>query len=687
LFSTLEVIACAAAAALFFTLPGFAIARHVAPALAWPIAPALGLAVQTAATLPIFLLTGFSMPTLAAAALLTVSVSIAALRSLKPGESSVRVPPLAWAAAAVLAIAPMLAILPKGAGDGVILAGPIFDHAKAAIIDEITRSGLPPHNPFFGEPSRLAYYYLWHFAAAELALPLRATGWEADAALTWFTAFASLMLIMGLAVWFSGRPSTALLVPLLCLAASLRPFLLWVFGPELYKYILPNTGFAGWLFQAAWVPQHLTSACCVVLAVVLIGQLAMRPRPLLVAVLALVVAAGFESSTWVGGVTFAIAAPVIGAVVLLLVRPRAPFLLAAAGAAALALVLIAPLARDQFLATAARHGGPALAIEPMNVFEDFISEDVSAIIDLPGYWLILLPIEFAAIYPAGLAALAWLARSRSLGRPERIVMLGLTALIAVSLVVAWLIASTIGENDDLGWRAILPGVLGMTTFAAVGLCCWFRSGARLLAGAAMAMALLALPDGIRLAWEAATGESKPSAASFAATPAMWDAVRRHAGPDDRIANNPLFLDDMTTWPVNISWALLANRRSCYAGKELALAFASLSDDARDAVDAQFVRVFAGEGTAADLRELALRYHCAVVVVTPADGAWKRDPFASSAYYRLVEAEGDRWRIYLTVDARDAYQPTLPSAQSLSSDTSRRLTPASEASAFPRQRAR
>lgn len=656
MFSVPEVIACAVAAAVFFTLPGLAVARHVAPALAWPIAPALGLAVQTAATLPVFLLVGFSMPTVTAAAILTVSASIAALWRLKPGESSVRIPPSAMAAVAVLAVAPLLAILPKATGGGVILAGPIFDHAKAAIIDQITRSGLPPQNPFFGEPPRLAYYYLWHFAAAQLALPLRATGWEADAAMTWFTAFASLMLMMGLAVWLSGHGSTALLIPLLCLAASLRQCLLWVFGPPLYKYVLPNTGFAGWLFQAAWVPQHLTSACCVVLAVVLIGQLAIRPGPLRVAALALVVAAGFESSTWVGGVTFAIAAPVIGAVVLIVTRPRLPLLLAAAIAAALALVLVAPLAHDQFVATAARQGGPTLALEPMNVFEDFISEDVSAVIDLPGYWLILLPIEFPAIYPAGVVALIWLARSRALGPPQRLTMLGLGALVAISLVVAWLVASTIGENDDLGWRAVLPGVLGITTFAAVGLSHWIRSGARAAAAAALAMVLLALPDGIRLVWEGATGDSKPSAAQFAATPAMWEAVRRHAGPEDRIANNPLFLGDVTTWPVNISWALLSNRPSCYAGKELALAFASLSDDERDAVDRQFVRVFAGEGAAADVRELALRYHCAVVVVTPADGAWKRDPFAASPYYRLVEAERDRWRIYLTVDARDEDQP-------------------------------
>ncbi len=91
---------------------------------------------------------------------------------------------------------------------GVHLADPIFDHSKIAIIDAMTRQGLPPVNPVFGAvgaAGRLVYYYLWHFSAAELALPLRVSGWEADIGLTWFTAFASLTLMMGIAVWLSKR--------------------------------------------------------------------------------------------------------------------------------------------------------------------------------------------------------------------------------------------------------------------------------------------------------------------------------------------------------------------------------------------------------------------------------------------------------------------------------------------------
>ena len=122
-----------------------------------------------------------------------------------------------------MAVIPTLAILPKETGDGVVLAGPMFDHAKAAIIDDIARLGLPPDNPFFGAAGdRLAYYYLWYFGAAQFARVLGISGWEADVAITWFTAFASLTLMMGLAAWLSRRAFATLWVGLFALAASLR---------------------------------------------------------------------------------------------------------------------------------------------------------------------------------------------------------------------------------------------------------------------------------------------------------------------------------------------------------------------------------------------------------------------------------------------------------------------------------
>jgi hypothetical protein len=96
----------------------------------------------------------------------------------------------------------------------------------------------------------------------------------------------------------------------------------------------------------------------------------------------------------------------------------------------------------------------------------------------------------------------------------------------------------------------------------------------------------------------------------------------------------------------MSWALFADRSSCFAGRELAIAFVPLSPDRREAINAQFIRVFDGKGTPDDIGDMARKYGCDVVVVVPQDKAWDADPFASSTDYRLAESRAGQWRIYV-----------------------------------------
>ena len=223
-------------------------------------------------------------------------------------------------------------------------------------------------------------------------------------------------------------------------------------------------------------------------------------------------------------------------------------------------------------------------------------------------------------------------------------ILTFAALLVVALVVSWLLASSISDNNDLGWRTVLPAIMLLIVFAAVGVARWVKLS-RLGAMLALSGIALGLPDGAWLTYQFAVGRPATSATAFAASPAIWAAVRRHAAPTDGIANNPLFLQDMTRWPVNISWALLANRRSCFGGNELAVAFAPVSEERRTEINELFTRVFAGTGSAADVTELATNYQCHVVVLTPEDGAFERDPFAASGLYRLAELVPGKWKIY------------------------------------------
>ena len=132
------------------------------------------------------------------------------------------------------------------------------------------------------------------------------------------------------------------------------------------------------------------------------------------------------------------------------------------------------------------------------------------------------------------------------------------------------------------------------------------------------------------------------------------------GPEERVANNPLFLDGMTPWPGNISWALLANRRSCFAGDQLLLAFAPLPTRAtggdRQAVHPRLRRRRHGRRCP---RSLAARYDCALAVVTAQDGAWANDPFAASPLYELVES---RRRRVADLPARSRRRAALDSGE-------------------------
>jgi len=641
---------CALLATAFWTVLGYALARRLLPrALALAAAPVIGWAVFSAVTLPILTLVGFSLPTVTGiAALCLVIAGIALLRSA-PTDPAPIVPAWSYAAAAALALVPASAIVPKFSAGGVHLAAPMFDHAKIAIVDAMTRQGLPPVDPVFGEagaPARLAYYYLWHFSAAELALPLRVSGWEADIGLTWFTAFASLALLMGVAVWLGKRPAAAILVVALAAAASLRMTLSALFGSyTLQPFLATPTGFAGWLFQSAWVPQHLMAASCTVAAILFIVHYAERPTPARLVTLVLLAVAGYESSAYVGGITFAAAALVVAPIVLAGVAParRTGVAIGFAAAALLAVVIAAPFIRDQFAAVAARSDHSPIVIHPFAVLGDLFPPALRRLLDLPAYWLVLVPLELPAAFIAGGLALFTLARGRA-AATERTTVASFAALAGVGLAISWLFASTVGDNNDLGLRAVLPAVLVLIASAAAGMVRAPRR--RLIAGVALAGLVLSLPDAAALIYRQVTGTDVPDAQVFAQTPELWAAVRRHAPPTARVANDPLFLQDLAPWPANLSWALFADRGSCFAGRELVLAYAALPAQRREAINAQFIRVFSGQGSADDVDDMANKYDCDVVVVVPQDGAWTNDPFAASADYRLAESRDGRWRIYV-----------------------------------------
>jgi hypothetical protein len=657
--SSLNVIVCGVGAFIFWGAVGFALSRRITPTtLALSISPALGWAVHSAIALPLYRYLGFTTWTVVVGTAVTLAGALIFLLRAYPkdnGDLASGVSYYAYFLAILLGVIPAFAIFPKISGEVATLAPPIFDHAKVAMIDEMTRLGVPPGNPFFdaaGQGLPLAYYYLWHFSAAEMSLSFNVSGWESDIALTGFTAISSLLVMTGLASWIGGRAAGVWVVPL-ALVGSLYPALKFLVGGSvLYSIIQPPTGFSGWLFQSAWAPQHLASAYCVVLSTYLLVQLAQRPSALLAVVLALVATAGFESSTWVGGFLFAAAAPVVAVILFVDCPPnlRGRFALMTFAAAILVGALAYPFLHDQWISAAGRQSGSPIEFSPYPVFSGWASGELGEILNIPAYWLVALIIEFPAIYVPGLISLLAIAREKTATLPIEQTTKAFLGLTLVSLLVAGYVSINFAENNDLGWRAVLPGVLLLTTFAAIAISRWLASRALWAIGGAFLLLALGLPRSAQLVTEYLRGTPSPSDMAFSATPAMWEAVRRSAAPTDRIANNPQFMERMTPWTVNISWALLSNRRSCFAGRNLALPFTSLPAAEVDAIEEKFRRVFDGQGTPGDVGDLAIRYHCSIAVLTSQDGAWLHDPFANGSYYTLAEEKIGQWKIYNVIEA-------------------------------------
>ena len=156
------------------------------------------------------------------------------------------------------------------------------------------------------------------------------------------------------------------------------------------------------------------------------------------------------------------------------------------------------------------------------------------LLDIPAYWLILLPIELPAAYAAGMIGLTLALRS-AMPRPEKLAVAAFACLAGAGLVASWLLVSTLGENNDLGLRAIIPAEIILIVAAAAGLDARRRI---VIVATALAGLVLSLPDTAEMIRDAVVGKPRPDGKVFAQTPQLWDAVRRYAAPTARVAVIP-----------------------------------------------------------------------------------------------------------------------------------------------------
>lgn len=717
LHTTLAIIV----AFIWYSLPGLGVmrllglmtAKRILPALL--VAPTLGLSTYGSFSLAFTALFGYSKLTLIVSWLLflaivmvwinkqAVTINKQAGVTIKNEDFcsiSNKYSLLLLIGASLCAVIPVMTIFPTLYQDGLFLNGQIADHAKIAIIDAIAREGLLPINPYYtpdGEKIPLIYYYTWYFLASQLKLLAGATGWQADFALSWFTAWASLGFLSALAIRFTKRVFTGGVVLLLSLTEAPANLLPMIFGIRWYNWVhLPTNvhGLELWWTQAAWVPQHLFSALTVVVLIFLVSRIliSQNMQKNYAVMAGLTAAAGFGSSIWVGGVALLFVMPILVVSVICLRLPKINYfttLKTASIALAVCVLFSIPILISQF-------SGPSLAHSEFPFgLGLYTSTNLFQKVPVWGYiahlilfWLQFLPLNLGVIFVWGILALP-LYSSKFL--EERVFQsLSIGSVFGFLLVVQF-IKSTIA-NNDLGWRAVLVPVMLLMVWSAIGLTELFgqkkcitkehlnncattgycnnlvmrwqntfnnhllmgggRDTLLILLTVALTIGILSsfylyrlpdpsyqLPDKQRLAIHKA----------FLKHSEAWTKVRKYAEPTELVQANPDGYASLTPWPTTLPQMLFADRPIAYANPEYAPIFAFRYDKNKQNEQYKLVQnIFSAQPTGEALQYIYNTLKVKVLLVDKFDAVWNSDAIENSGLYQRVYIEDD-YKIYVATE--------------------------------------
>lgn len=351
--------------------------------------------------------------------------------------------------------------------------GMTLDKANhVAVIDAITRTGVPPANPYLhpGEPLALFYYYFW-FLVGSVVDRLGGDVVGARAAGQAGTLWAGLALMAGMLLWV--RHLSRLREGGPCYGLAL--FLLLVTGLDLlpllaYGLIFAQTGqgpgfpanpewwneqVTAWPAAMLWVPHHIAGFVACLTGFLALRNLPERPvtwretGPLILAGAAFASAVGL--SVWV---TLVAAAGTLVWLLYATLRRMEGETLRHLVAGGVALVFVLPFLID--LTAAQRLTGPPVEFWvrdfwPVTRFDDWFGIDVAC---GAGCRLALLPLNYALELGFLLFAVPFFWRREwALARRERdagfLMTLALTALVLCSVL-----RSAVSAND-LGWRGFM----------------------------------------------------------------------------------------------------------------------------------------------------------------------------------------------------------------------------------------
>ncbi len=657
-------------AIILFTIPGLGVLRllglmnHNHIVAAFLVAPALGLCTYGPFSLVLSTLFGYSIVNLI---IIWVLFQMIIWVWNSPSGSFCKISHtnslLLLIGMALWAIIPTINIFPALYQDGLFVNDHIFDHAKVALIDAISREGMPPINPYYapnGETIPLIYYYTWHFLASQIKLIANVTGWQAEVAFNWFTGFATISFLSALAIRITKKAITGFLLLLFALAGSPADLLPMLLGPRWENLIgyPPVHGLEVLWMQMSWVPQHVFSALALVVLLFVVTQvLTSKIFQIRYAVIAgLCAATAFGSSTWVGGIGFLLVLPFIIGMSIWLRLPRCNYI-NALKTGVLAIFVCVLFALPLIISQAS---GPSLTESELPfglglyIATGLISKEsyLGYIIHMILFWLQFLPLNLGIIFILG--CLSMFSRFSAILEERIFLSLSIGATFGFLLITQF-IQSTFW-NNTFGWRVVLVPVMLLMIWSAIALTelvtynpikQWrpkiFIERWRM---AIFTLVIIALTIGIlssfRL-WHWPNPSYNPPNIEilarhqgFLQQQEAWAKVREYSSPKDRVQANPDGYADLTPWPATLPYALFADRATAYANPEYATVFAYRYDQAEREQQYHLIQnIFSDHPNIESIRIAHDVLKIKVILVDKFDKVWNNDAIESSGLYNLV----------------------------------------------------
>lgn len=502
------------------------------------------------------------------------------------------------------------ALFIKTSGIDITFSIPIFDHIKVAVIDSITRNGLPISNPFLISHSNdgvFHYYYLWYLLAANISIIFHISGYSSDIILTFITSFVSILTAFFLVSEICSKKNKIKAQYIICLLLFSGPsidVINIILNGHLSDILSHNHSLETWIYQAAWVPQHLLSASFVVLSLYLLGTIDKYNRYIFFIIVSLIVSA-FGCSVWVGGITFFVISIIIFIYDLITSNRKKIVILNWLSVSIVSILLSTPLIYNM-LSAPKRVGQSPIAL---SIYD---TSTGGKLYDLIFFFVGAMPIWITVITISFYIILFKITFHRlSINKECKILL-----LIGVgSLLTALCIKSQIA-NNDLGWRAILPFVISGASISSIFFVQFFSETLKYII---LIIASISSLSSIQFVRELIYGESyftpKTSISDFL-------KIRDVTDKTDRLLNNihENGYEEREPLRANILPALVMNRSFCFQGVGYARAFGA--DWGKDLyrMDAAIDRLYKGQENQQDL-DLIKQFKCNKIVVTKSDIIW------------------------------------------------------------------